>query len=141
MKTESEKNRDDAYLELVPTLGLRQATVLSLITTYRELTISEIALKMRLGTNHISGRIGELEQRCLIRIKGSKKNLNTKVKNTVWEVIPISERKAAREVKINVLTEKAVHLAVDLGNVASVSAINLISKEIFRTDQKLALLI
>lgn len=138
---ESIKNRNEAYKDIQPKLGLRQQTVFNLIYTYGGLTISEIADKMVLGTNNVSGRIRELEMMCLIKELGSRTNSVTNKKNTIWVTIPEGERKAIREAKIASLSEKAAHLSIDLGEVGSDHSRKVLKAEIKRTDEKLALLI
>lgn len=138
---EAIKNRDESYKEVLKTLGARQKTVYDLICTYGGLTSHEVATKMVLVMGSINGRTKELEQRALIMASGSRWNSKTKRYNTVWVATTLEQYYTIREAKIAELHERAVHLAVDLGNVASPSAIDLISKEIYRIDKKLEILI
>lgn len=137
---ESIKNRNESYEKIKP-LGPKQKVVLDLITKYVGLTTHEVADKMRLKTESITGRIKELEQRGCIKAIGRCFNYKTERKNTIWLNTTPEEKKSIVEAKIADLHERAVHLSVDLGNVVSNSAIDLISKELKRIDKKLEILI
>ena len=85
-------NRNDAFYINTEKFGLRKKTVYNLVNIYGLITSHQIAEKMKLGINQVSGRITELKDEFLIIEAGSVLNRKTKVHNTLWRVTTKDER-------------------------------------------------
>lgn len=142
-KTVEKKIRDESYQKLInSSLGLRQKTVYLLIKSYNGLTSEEVALRMRLRLNEVSGRITELKNMRLIAPSGSIKNMRSNNQNCKWvALLPVHREKLIREDLMD-YRDKQRSLKKDLYIAEFVSefTIDLIKKEIIRTDRLIDLI-
>jgi len=113
MKTSIE-NRNNAFKQLIEKFALRKRVVYKIIESYGSLTDFEIAEKMKLPINSITGRRKELEQSCLIKEVASKKNDKTNITNTIWSVTTEAERVALITSKLSELIKQRDALYNDL---------------------------
>jgi len=113
MKTSIE-NRNNAFKQLIEKFALRKRAVYKIIESYGSLTDFEIAEKMKLPINSITGRRKELEQSCLIKEVASKKNDKTNITNTIWSVTTESERTLLIASKLSELIKQRDALYNDL---------------------------
>jgi len=125
------KNRNDAFKKLIEKFGLRRKTVYNLIKDCGSLTDFEISEKMILPINSITGRRRELEELCLIKESGSKKNEKTDVLNTIWSVTSETERLNLINSKLSKLIKERDTLEMDLLSLSiSNFSIELIKKQL-----------
>ena len=134
MKNETEQistiNRNKAFFEQIEKFAPRRKTVYTLIRSYGQLTDCEIADKMCLPINSITGRRRELTELCWIKAIYSKKNEKSNCKNTVWAVTNPVEREDLINEKRQELEEEREALCYDLFSLVTPFGEALLNKRI-----------
>ena len=136
-RTQSEKLRDTAYSTLVDKLSLRRKVVYQLIKKYGPISGEQIADKMRIRLNEVSGRITELSQLRLIKYAGSTQSTRSKLANSIYKVTIPAEREEIIKVDIIRYRNQIEDLKFDLTGVFSSFGEAVIRKEITRVENLL----
>lgn len=138
MKTESIINRNESFHTQIEKFALRKGTVYKMFKTYGGLTDFEVAQKMVLPINSITGRRKELLETFFLKAVWSKLNEKTNKMNTVWVVTDPEEREKLVDVKLFELYGEITALEID---VAFINLSNVTEKLILQRIKKLQKLI
>lgn len=79
----------DAFMAIYRDLGKKQKQVYDIIERYKKLTRYEIAEKLNLSINQVTGRVKELEDKGLICVCGRKRNTMSGQFNEIIEVLDV----------------------------------------------------
>ena len=136
----STQNRNGVYFSQIEKLKGRRKTVFKLIKTYGFISAHQIAKKMRLSLNCVSGRLTELKDMFLIVEAAKIHNDKTKVLNTLWRVVRQDERTDLVNAKYQELINTRDGLINDFNlNISDITK-EVLEKELKKINKKIEML-